>query len=243
MQTNDTTDSSYSADELGQYQSLSLVAVAALVLGILSPLVLITPILVIVPLAAVGLAIVALSQISASEGNLSGVGLARWGLVLAIVFGTASFTRNSLRDSLYREELTVAIEPWLDHVSQSQFDEAKKHMTFRSVKKFTTDLPVLSVVPIYRDQLITEAFAQDKAIRSILGLLRPSSLVMVEDLSFSLVDFNLIGKNPPNSRASCLYRLQNLQDDSLLLRVVLVRSPSSAPPLTWLVDSWELVRR
>ena len=243
VQTNDTSDSTYFADELGQYQSLSSTSVAALVLGLLSPLVLITPILIIIPLAACGFALLSLSRISSSEGNLSGAGLAYCGLALALVFGIASFTRNALRDSLYQEQLTSAIEPWLESVSQAQFDEAKQHMTLRSVEKFAGNLPVLAVVPIYRDKLLVEAFAQDPAITRISDFAQPPNSVLAEDLSFSLLAYTLDEKGASYTQAKCLCQLQNLRDQKLALRVELVRSANSEPPFAWLVDSWEMVRQ
>ncbi len=83
----------YSADELGQYQAISLTAVLALFLGLLSPLAFLSPVLLITPLIALAVASKALSEIGAPNSGLSGARFARAGLVLAILFGVASCSR------------------------------------------------------------------------------------------------------------------------------------------------------
>src|SRR5436309_2502178 len=71
---------------LAEYRSVSRAAVAAVGLGLASSVVLITPLLAVVPIAAVIAAAVALRSIAASAGQLIGRAPAVVGLCLATFF-------------------------------------------------------------------------------------------------------------------------------------------------------------
>ena len=67
-----------------EYQTLTPLAALALALGVLSLSAFAAPLLLIVPAAAIGVALLALGKIRASGGALSGARLARSGLALAL---------------------------------------------------------------------------------------------------------------------------------------------------------------
>ena len=123
------TDDPRDVDELGQYRSLSTLAVMAFLLGLVSMLTFITPSLVVIPLTAMAVAALALTRIHSSAGALTGGWLARTGLVLAIVFAVAAFSRVSLRDHLSIQLAEAAARQWLSAVSTGQTEEALKMMT------------------------------------------------------------------------------------------------------------------
>ena len=81
----------YDADELGQYRSLSSMAVVSAVLGCCSVLMFATPLMVVLPLAAAATALLALRGIANSDGGLTGARLALAGLALAMLFGAGAF--------------------------------------------------------------------------------------------------------------------------------------------------------
>ncbi len=78
--------------ELGEYRAISRLAVGSLVVGLLSALALLGPILWMVPLFALVLGLLALVVIQRSRGGLVGVPMALAGLCLAICFGSAALT-------------------------------------------------------------------------------------------------------------------------------------------------------
>ena len=86
------TDShSQAADgDAARYHAVSKWAVAALLLGLLSPLALVGPVLWLVPLLGIVIALSAMRKISTSAGELVGWNLAFLGLLLAILFGVAA---------------------------------------------------------------------------------------------------------------------------------------------------------
>ena len=96
------TDSSteYHADELGQYQAISPSAVFSLILGLLSPLALMWPVLLLLPLFAIVWAWVAKSKINSSGGSITGTTIAHLGIALALVFGIAACSRIAVLNML-----------------------------------------------------------------------------------------------------------------------------------------------
>lgn len=101
------TESAYNADELGQYQAVSLSAVFALLLGLISPLAFLSPILVMIPVLGTIVSLVALSKLRVAGGGLIGARLARIGLILAIVFGVACFARIAVVNVLVNRDRAV----------------------------------------------------------------------------------------------------------------------------------------
>jgi hypothetical protein len=80
-------------DPAAEYRALSSAAVAALALGLLSPLAMFDWWLGLIPLTAVILGIVALRTIRTHRGEYTGAGLAVAGTVLALLFWIGGFTR------------------------------------------------------------------------------------------------------------------------------------------------------
>src|SRR5262245_37373306 len=79
---------------LARYSAISRAALLALFLGLASALVLVSPLLVIVPLAAAAIAIVALRQIATSGGQYTGRWSATAGLCLAMLFAGWGLSRQ-----------------------------------------------------------------------------------------------------------------------------------------------------
>jgi hypothetical protein len=104
---------SYDTDELTTYTSLSVLAVCAFVVGLLSTLALLVPLLVVLPLAGILLALLALGRIKAAGGTLSGRSLALAALVLCVACAAASPVRIYVRDALYKSQADEAARRWL----------------------------------------------------------------------------------------------------------------------------------
>jgi hypothetical protein len=84
--------------EVVEYRSVSGWAVAALMLGLLSPAAIVAPILWLIPAIGLVAAIIAMWSISAAQGQKSGWYLALLGLLLAIFFGVAGPARAITRN-------------------------------------------------------------------------------------------------------------------------------------------------
>jgi hypothetical protein len=111
--------------ELEQYRSVSVAAVFALVLGLLSPLAVLHPVLWAVPLAGIVVGLFALFQLRSGAGQLTGRRAAVWGLALCAVFGAAGPARYLSRQSLVRREARQMADQWLGYLRAG--DQYKAH--------------------------------------------------------------------------------------------------------------------
>lgn len=88
------------------YRAPSVLAIAAFLLGILSPLAFVHPVVWVLPAVGVGVALAALARIKQSDGALIGRPAAVAGLLLALTFGLAA--------PVYAVSRTI----WLEHRAQ-----------------------------------------------------------------------------------------------------------------------------
>lgn len=115
------------------YRPISRFAVFALLLGILSALALISPLMWVVPLVAIGIAVTALRITSSRSKEVAGRSLALAGLILAMLFGTWAPTRQFSRDWMLRSRSQQFSQHWLDLVRQNRLEEAHQlHLPHRS---------------------------------------------------------------------------------------------------------------
>jgi hypothetical protein len=114
--------------QLAGYVAISRSALAALALGLASPLILASPLLVVVPLAGIAVAVVALRGIAASRGQLKGAWLATIGLCLATLFLGWGITRQFSRQSVLIEESERFASGWLHLVREGKLQEADQLM-------------------------------------------------------------------------------------------------------------------
>jgi hypothetical protein len=113
---------------LASYSSISRWALIALALGAASPLVLVSPLLVIVPLAGVAAAIVALRGIRASDGQLLGRWPATIGLCLAVLFAGWGFSRQWTRQDTLIEHARGFVAGWLRICQEGKLQQADQLM-------------------------------------------------------------------------------------------------------------------
>ena len=106
--------------ELDEYQAISRLAVGSLVVGVLSALAMLGPILWMVPLFAVVLALLALVVIKRSRGGLVGVPMALAGLCLAICFGSAALADYFNARRIVARQAQEVAEQWFGALARNQ---------------------------------------------------------------------------------------------------------------------------
>jgi hypothetical protein len=106
------------------YRSLSVLAVVALIAGLLAPLALVAPLLLAIPLFGIGAAAIALRQISASDGAMTGRAAALAGLALSIAMIGAVFTRTELSRTLLAGQSRVAGAEWFERLQAGDAEGA-----------------------------------------------------------------------------------------------------------------------
>ncbi len=83
-------------DETEDYRSLSGLAVAALIVGVVSPLALVAPILLLIPLLGTVLGLLAVRKVRRESDYFTGLGLAIFGLAVSVLMVTAAGAMHSL---------------------------------------------------------------------------------------------------------------------------------------------------
>jgi len=156
--------------ELEQYRSVSVAAVVALVLGLLSPLGLLHPILWSIPLAGIAVALVALRQLHTEERQLTGRKAAWLGLALCLIFGAASPARHFGRGYFVRREAHQLANEWLGYLRSG--DRLRAHQLIYDPSQRA---PLDDALPAYYErnpdqQNSLTDFVSAEPVRSLLTL-------------------------------------------------------------------------
>jgi hypothetical protein len=109
---------------VAQYRSISLAAVVAGGLGLASAVVLLSPILVPLAIAAIVTAVIALRRIAASGGQLVGRGTAVAGLCLATLFAAWGTARYFSRQTELETHARRTVDVWLALMQEGKLREA-----------------------------------------------------------------------------------------------------------------------
>lgn len=115
--------------DVDKYSQLAPLAIIALALGLASVLALIGPLFFLVPVAAIGLSLLALSKIRQSDGALTGAGLALAGLACATICLVASLVRGEVRDRMLQEQAGAAARRWLLLMTEGDVVNARALLT------------------------------------------------------------------------------------------------------------------
>jgi len=225
-------ESSYDADELGQYQSMSTSAVMVLVLGLFSSVAFFSPLLLVVPWFALALALWTLARIRSSAGGLQGARLVYCGLAFAIVFGVASVARAQVRSELLRRQATETAERWLSMLAQGQSEEALGLMTSKAKAKFSSPDEGNASVPIFETELHGAQLLQDSLATALIEMHRSGKEAPLKSAGSLVYDL-------PKPRAVLYYQMPNAgaQDSLFLLSLVKIEGRNS--PAVWLIETWD----
>ena len=226
-----TEPNSYDADELGQYRSLSSLAVIAFVLGLCSFAMFAGPLLVVVPLAAVAAALLALKGIAASGGGLSGARLAWWGLALATIFCVASFARVKVREILLQRQADSVGQHWLSLAAEGRVEGMMELMTRSAADKLTPAVEPGQPMPFFGGILASALMRQDPLVRSLIELKEAGSA------RFQLRDS---GVDPTGNPPHAVLRYTAIDADQPACQLMLKRFRAPKAGAIWLVDSWSL---
>jgi len=225
-------ESSYDADELGQFQSLSSLAVMALVLGVLSPIAFFSPLLVVVPGFALAVAIAALARIKSSEGGLLGTRLAYCGLALAIVFGVAAITRTQVRVEILRRQANETAERWLSMLANGRAEEALGLMTSSAISKLIASGEDGATVPIFEAELRSAQLLRDPLAVALIEMHQTDKKTLPQYQGTRVQDL-------PQPRVMFYFKFPNFQTHDSLFLLSLVKTEENYGPAVWLVEAWK----
>ncbi|MCC6492103.1 MAG: hypothetical protein IT424_03675 [Pirellulales bacterium] len=145
-------------DEVG-YRQVSPAAVVALALGLSSLVAFVGPAFFLAPAAAIGVALLALGKIRRSGGALTGEGLARLGLALALACMAGALVRGSVRDALMQRQAVETARQWLDLLASGRMKDARELLSADGASAL---LPPRQMGPPSTDEAAAEAIILDK---------------------------------------------------------------------------------
>lgn len=147
------------------YRQVSPIAVIALALGVCSLVAFVGPEFLPVPLAAIGAALLALGKIRRSDGALTGEGLARLAIALALAFAAGALVRESVRDTLMQRQAADTARQWLDLLAKGRTKDARELLS-----------PDGSASLLPRREMGQEPLGKDEGEAIILDALRSDAL-------------------------------------------------------------------
>jgi hypothetical protein len=155
-----------------RYSQISPAAVAALLLGLASPLAFVGPLFFIFPAAAVGVALLALGKIRRSDGTLSGEALARLAIGLSLACLAGALVRTSVRDTLMQRQAVAAAKDWLGLLADGRIPEACEMLSSNAESMFIPSPMAMKGEPIGREegeQLITAGLRTNALTKALAG--------------------------------------------------------------------------
>jgi hypothetical protein len=228
-------DPPHNADELAQYRSLSTLAIAALVLGLFSPLAFLGPLGIAVPLVAIAVALLALAHIKAARDSLTGRPLALAAIALAVVFAAAALSRAYVRDTL---SIRIVAEParrWMELLSTGRIDDALDVLTPDVLMKLQPSVPPDAEPPPFDRAKAVELLAADPLVHA-LEPAQPSKPV-----AFQFRDQRYFwGDRSP--QVGYLFTATGGQADQVEGNLVFSRGVTPGGHVVWLVKSWGMTK-
>jgi hypothetical protein len=226
--------------ETTEYQSLSPLAALAFVLGLLSLAALSAPLLLVVPVAAIGAAWLALVKIRASGGVLSGARLAQWGLSLGLACAVTTVVRDPVRNALMRRQTQAVAEQWLSLVVEGKLSESLKFLDAQAVQSLGPRPPSEGQKPPAAEEVLAatlEKMRSDKLTLQLAKLKPPLRIVGDEDSQAA----------PVFDGARTLLSSTQLvtgshEGDTLHIGFSFVRSPYyEAEGRPWRIERWAII--
>jgi hypothetical protein len=127
-------------ENVANYQSLSVLALFSLLIGLAAPLCLLSKAFLLLPLVGLSVSLLALRQIALSEGRLAGRGAATIGLMLCIASIATAVARDAVTRSMRTAQATEFARTWLHQVASDQTQQAFKS-TYKGARPLTPTEP------------------------------------------------------------------------------------------------------
>lgn len=220
---------SYEADELGRYTSLSALAVATLLVGLLSPVAILVPSFVVVPIAGILLGLFALMRINASSGALSGTKLIYAALALCMFSAVAGPVRVKVRDAAYVNQADHVAREWLAAAVSDNPKDAVEMLSGNALMGISGPPPEEGPPPKVEPEILAAKLAQDHLISELKTDAGQGDLNYVTQTAAC----DASGATP---RVAISYQTAGT-DHTHKLNMVLVRSVAMPK---WYIDSWKL---
>jgi hypothetical protein len=219
---------------------LSPLAALALVLGLLSPVALVAPVFLVVPAAAVGAGVLALTKIRASDNALTGARLARCGVALAVACTIAAGVRAPVRDSMLRSQAAAQAGQWLTMLAENRVKDAQQYLGSGATSSLgppPTESGQPPPDPSAAEQIIFERLRDNPLTKQLAGLKPPLTLRAVAGTNVGPIfegRRTIVGADYAVSSSD--------EAAGLNVQMRLVRTPAQeAEGRPWRIDHWDIL--
>ncbi len=216
-------------DDATAYSRISAAAIIALLLGIASLTAFIGPAFLFFPVAAVGIGLLALASIHRSDGALTGAGLARRGMFLAVALAVAALVRTGVRDYLVQKQAGEAALQWVQLLADHHIEEAREWLTSDGANQLAPPTMGETAQPQQeRESIIVERLRGDELTRAAAAASQRS----IEETSSPAYD-------GARTIVKCTLTLGDPHGDHRHVTIQLSRYPAyerTASP--WHIDHW-----
>jgi hypothetical protein len=111
---------------LAEYRRVSVLAILALLLGLASSGALLGEVLLALPVVGLGVGLLAIAKINASDKHFSGRLLAQWGIFFSVLFGVAAVARPLLFQEIVDRQAQSFARDWLELLVAGNVKQALK---------------------------------------------------------------------------------------------------------------------
>jgi hypothetical protein len=222
-------------EHVADYQSLSVLALFSLLIGLTSPLSLFGKGFLLLPLSGIALSLIAMRRIAASEGRLAGRWAASIGLVLCVLAGAGAVARNSVARHMRTNQAENFARAWLMRITSDQLEQAFK-LTYDGARPLAPREPGMPPP----EKTPFEIFISDPCIQKITAAGKDAAVELVDTLHYTpqtrrVVSvqqrFRIIPTGDPAKSAS---------NDPIEVDLTLLRSHFRAERMHWLVSRFQL---
>ncbi len=221
----------YDADELVSYRSLSNLAILAMLIGLLSPLALVVPLFIVIPLAGAAVALLAYSNIRAHAESLSGLTLAKIALFLSVFCLVAAPVKSLVRTQLYQRQADQAARQWLNTLAEGDLSEALGQLTPSAIGGLTKpDITPGNPASQPSVQDVVEALGKNQFVENIRAQAQDGPL-----------ELKVLSLNVDNNRSQPAVVIEyetNNQGDSSSVIVHCLRMGSPTSGSIWKIEAW-----
>ena len=222
----------YDANEIGNYRSLSGLAVVSALLGFASPLYFASPVFSAIPVTAIALGLLALFRIHSSENSMTGSFLAKLGLFLSLVFLVSPWAQGYSRDLSSKSLVASTSRAWLEAVTAKDWEQAALLVDKEKLYGLLPRSSAPDAAPPRFDlDLATAQFAKMEQTQEVAAW-------EIEDdfkIDFQQCTFDWSERNPV---ANCVLEMDDKQGQLRRLSLSLQRRKLSVSRAKWLLVHW-----
>ncbi len=233
---------------LTEYRRVSVLAILALILGLAASGALIGGVLYAVPVAGLGVGLLALAKIKSSAGNSSGRALAQWGIFFSVLFGVAAVAHPLLYQELIGRQSRSFGQSWLELLTAGDAKQALAYVDMQTkgqlVPRKTREKPVIN--DDFKAKIF-QAFQQEPVVQQLQAAGKQAHVRYQQTLAkpqlasrFAQVTqiFSILGNDSASVAATGNNPAASPRPFYVRLHLKKIRSAGTEPAL-WVVSNWK----